>query len=80
MKDTNNKDIKNQDDWSFTYINYLLFFTGVFTIIIGYIIMYLGETESIQSVKIAPAVLFIGYCILIPISILYKSRDGSSTG
>ena len=80
MKDANNKDIKNQNDWSFTYINYSLFFTGVFTIIIGYIIMYLGKTESVQSVKIAPAVLFIGYCILIPISILYKSRDGSSTG
>ena len=80
MKDTNNKDIRNQNDWSFTYINYLLFFTGVFTIIIGYIIMYLGETEGVQSVKISPAVLFIGYCILIPISILYKSRGGSSTG
>ena len=80
MKDSNYKDNKNLDDWSFTYINYTLFFSGVLTIIVGYIIMYLGETDSVQSVKIAPAVLFIGYCILIPISILYKSRGGSSTG
>ena len=80
MKDLNYKKNEKANDWSFTYINYSLFFTGVLMIISGYIIMYLGKTNSIQSVKIAPAVLFIGYCILIPISILYKSRGGSSTG
>ncbi len=80
MKGSNNKDNIKSKDWSFTYVNYILFFIGVFTIIAGYLIMYLGETESIQSVKIAPFVLFIGYCVLIPISILYKSRGGSSTG
>ena len=80
MKDSNYKDNKKLNDWSFSYINYALFFSGVLTIIVGYIIMYLGKTDSIQSVKVAPAVLFIGYCILIPTSILYKSRGGSSTG
>tara|TARA_Y100000590_G_C15381322_1_gene886441 strand:+ start:565 stop:807 length:243 start_codon:yes stop_codon:yes gene_type:complete len=80
VKGSNNKDNIKSKDWSFTYVNYILFFIGVFTIIAGYLIMYLGETESIQSVKIAPFVLFIGYCVLIPISILYKSRGGSSTG
>ena len=80
MKDSNYKDNKKLNDWSFSYVNYALFFSGVLTIIVGYIIMYLGETDSIQSVKISPAVLFIGYCILIPTSILYKSRGGSSTG
>ena len=80
MKDSNNKNNIKLTDWSFTYVNYVLFFIGVFTIISGYLIMYFGETKSIQSVKIAPFVLFIGYCVLIPISILYKSRGGSSTG
>ena len=74
----NKVNIKN--DWTFTYINYLLFLIGVVTIIAGYIIMYLGETESFQSVKLSPVILVIGYCVIIPISILYKSRGGSSTG
>ena len=74
----NKVNIKN--DWTFTYINYLLFLIGVVTIIVGYIIMYLGETESFQSVKLSPVILVIGYCVIIPISILYKSRGGSSTG
>ena len=74
----NKVNIKN--DWTFTYINYLLFLIGVVTIIVGYIIMYLGETESFQSVKLSPVILVIGYCVIIPISILYKSRGGSSIG
>ena len=74
----NKVNIKN--NWTFTYINYLLFLIGVVTIITGYIIMYLGETESFQSVKLSPVILVIGYCVIIPISILYKSRGGSSTG
>ena len=72
--------VNTKNDWTFTYINYLLFLIGVITIITGYIIMYIGETESFQSVRLSPIILVIGYCIIIPISILYKSRGGSSTG
>ena len=72
--------VNTKNDWTFTYINYLLFLIGVITIIIGYIIMYTGETESFQSVRLSPMILVIGYCVIIPISILYKSRGGSSTG
>ena len=72
--------VNTKNDWTFTYINYLLFLIGVITIITGYIIMYIGETESFQSVRLSPIILVIGYCVIIPISILYKSRGGSSTG
>ena len=34
-----------------------------------------GETDSIQSVKIAPLILILGYCILIPAAILVKPKD-----
>ena len=72
--------VNTKNDWTFTYINYLLFLIGVITIITGYIIMYTGETESFQSVRLSPMILVIGYWVIIPISILYKSRGGSSTG
>ncbi len=61
--------------WSFGKINYQLFGFGLFVIILGYIIMASFETESIQSVKIAPLILILGYCILIPAAILIKPRD-----
>ena len=61
--------------WSFGKINYYLFGIGLFVIIFGYIVMATGETESIQSVKIAPLILIIGYCVFIPASILVKPKD-----
>ena len=71
----------NQDNktlfhsWSFGKINYLLFGIGLLVIITGYLIMATGETESFQSVKLAPIILIVGYCIFIPAAILIKPKD-----
>tara|TARA_Y100000739_G_C20188297_1_gene275447 strand:- start:68 stop:304 length:237 start_codon:yes stop_codon:yes gene_type:complete len=62
------------NNWSFSKINYLLFFAGILFIIIGYIIMSFGETYSFQSLSIAPVMLFMGYIILIPASLIYRRR------
>ena len=62
------------NNWSFSKINYLLFFAGILFITIGYIIMSSGETYSFQSLSIAPIMLFIGYIILIPASLIYRRR------
>ena len=72
---------RNPDDkalfhsWSFAKINYQLFGIGLLDLIIGYILMATGETESIQSVRIAPIILIIGYCIIIPAAILVKPKN-----
>jgi hypothetical protein len=41
---------------------------------LGYILMSTGETDSFQSVKLAPTILLIGYIIIIPLSIFYKFK------
>ena len=61
--------------WSFSKINYQIFGLGLLIILLGYLIMATGETESIQSVKIAPIILVIGYCIVIPLAILLKPKN-----
>ncbi len=63
------------DSWSFSKKNYLLFISGVISIIIGYIIMALGETNSFQSLSLAPIILIIGYLVLIPSALLYKEKE-----
>ena len=60
--------------WSFDRENYILFAIGIITIILGYAIMAFGETYSFQSLSVAPVFLFIGYLILIPISLIYKKN------
>ena len=71
--DQNNKTLFHS--WSFGKINYQLFGIGLVTIIAGYIIMATGETESIQSIKISPLILIVGYCVLIPAAILVKPKN-----
>ena len=73
MKHMNKERIQNPiEDWSFTYVNYWLFFIGITFILIGYLIMYTGGVNSFQTLSLSPALLVIGYCIIIPISIFYK--------
>ena len=72
---------KNQDktnifsSWDFNYKNYFLFCIGIVVILIGYLLMAFGETTSFISVKLSPIILIIGYCIIIPISIIYKFTE-----
>ena len=63
------------DGWSFSRKNYILFIAGIISIIIGYIIMALGETYSFQSLSLAPVILTIGYLFLIPSALLYKEKE-----
>ena len=64
-----NKD-KLNFQWPYKRKNYVLFGIGVFVIILGYLIMYLGEVNSFQSFTVSPILLLIGYLIIIPYALL----------
>ena len=70
MKDNNNKTVKFF--WPYKRKNYLLFGVGVFVIIVGYLIMYLGEVNSFQSLVVSPLLLLLGYLVIIPVALLNK--------
>ena len=63
------------DSWSYTNINYILFVCGIIMIILGYLIMITGDTNSFQSLSLSPVILLIGYLILIPLSLIYKNKE-----
>jgi hypothetical protein len=50
----------------FTKKNYLVFGLGVLSVILGFITLSQGSTT------LAPVLLILGYCVIIPISILLK--------
>ena len=66
--DNNNK----EPIWPFNKFNYLIFGIGVLTIMLGYLLMSTGKVDSFQSIRLSPFLLFIGYVILIPLSIFFK--------
>ena len=62
------------EGWAFGKTNYIIFFGGLLLIVIGYIIMALGEVNSFQSITLAPIMLFLGYVVAIPIALIYRSK------
>ena len=72
MTKENKKNI--QLAWPYKRKNYVLFAIGVFVIIVGYLIMYLGKVDSFQSLTLSPILLLIGYLIIIPYALLYRNN------
>ncbi|MCK4403961.1 MAG: hypothetical protein KAW02_02610 [candidate division Zixibacteria bacterium] len=48
----------------FTSKNYILFAIGLFVIVLGYITLGYG------SITLAPILLVLGYCVIIPLAII----------
>ncbi len=63
------------ESWSLSKINYILFGIGLTLIILGYILMGKGEVYSFQSLTLAPIMLFIGYIIVLPVSLIYRDKN-----
>lgn len=51
---------------AFTRRNWTMLLIGVFTIILGFYILSRG------SITLAPILLVVGYCVIIPLAILIK--------
>jgi hypothetical protein len=56
----------------FSRKNYVLFAIGIFVIIIGYVTLGYG------SITLAPILLVLGYCVIIPIAIIINGEKERS--
>ncbi len=77
MNTNASKDKSNMNvslSWGFSKLNYLIFAFGLISIFFGYLVMGTGEVNSFQSLTLAPIFLFLGYIILIPLSLLIKTK------
>lgn len=62
------------EGWAFTSKNYIIFAVGVLLIALGYVVMATGETTSVQSLTVAPIMLFLGYVVVIPAALIYRDK------
>tara|TARA_S200000501_G_C20683430_1_gene681838 strand:- start:55 stop:306 length:252 start_codon:yes stop_codon:yes gene_type:complete len=68
-------DTKFSQLWGFSKLNYFIFIFGLISIFSGYILMATGKVNSFQSLSVAPIFLFIGYIILIPLSLIIENTE-----
>jgi hypothetical protein len=60
----------------FTHKNRMLFAVGLAAIVLGYLALSVPPADGFLSLTLAPLLLVIGYCVLIPLALLAKEdRD-----
>lgn len=62
-------------------INYQIIFAGVVVIIAGYFALSAQPWDNPMALTVAPILLVLGYCVIIPFGILYrrkKSENGTT--
>lgn len=60
--------------------NYMIIGAGLLLIVIGYIFMSENSVDGFMPTIVAPVLLFFGYCVFIPIGILYRDKSGVDLG
>ena len=68
-KTKKNNVIDDEFQWPFGTKNYVVLAIAVIVIIIGYVTLGQG------SLTLAPILLVLGYCVLIPIALIIRGRD-----
>mgnify|MGYP001218302101 FL=1 len=67
-----------QRDPPFMRKNWILAAAGLASILIGYVCLRIPPAEGFLSLTLAPVLLVIGYCILIPLAILARGQTEES--
>lgn len=59
-------------------INYIILGIGLIVIVAGYIALSVPTVEGFSPLVLAPILLIVGYCVLIPLGILYTRKEKSA--
>ncbi len=54
--------------------NYMIFGVAILVVLIGYWALAQKPVDGFLTMTLAPVLLVIGYCIMIPVAILYSGK------
>jgi hypothetical protein len=55
--------------------NFIILGVGLLVIILGYVALSGNRVEGFLPLTLAPILLILGYCVIIPIGILYRKKE-----
>lgn len=76
-KDSKRKPFKD-DTLPLSKQNFLIVGIGLLVILGGYVAMLEGSVEGFLPLVVAPILLVLGYCVLIPLGILYRKSPAKA--
>ncbi len=63
-----------------TKINYQILTAGIVCIVIGYIALGQEPWDGTMPLVVAPILLVLGYCFIIPLGILFRKKSKTVSG
>jgi hypothetical protein len=66
---------KSQKILPYTKVNVILLILGFALLGAGYLALSVKPWNSFASMNIAPILLVLGYCVVLPLAILYHKRE-----
>lgn len=63
-----------QESLPFTKLNYQILAGGLLAIVLGYVALAQPPWDGTMPLVIAPILLVLGYCVLIPVGILIRKK------
>jgi hypothetical protein len=63
----------------FTKKNYQILGIGLLAIVLGYVALSQQPWDGTMPLVVAPILLVLGYCVIVPFGILYRQKKETST-
>ncbi|MFQ5602285.1 MAG: hypothetical protein ACE5HS_03350 [bacterium] len=70
--------IKAKSELPYSKVNYQIFGAGILLLLVGYWALAQGPVNGFLSLTLAPILLVIAYCVVIPFAIMYKGKHKSN--
>ena len=75
VKGKHSKRAKVDDIFPFERENFIIMGIGLLVIVAGYIALSGNTVEGFSQLTLAPLLLVLGYCVIIPIGIMYRKKE-----
>ncbi len=59
----------------FSRTNYLLLAVGLVVMLVGYVALGQPPEDSVLSLSVAPLLLVLAYCVILPLAIILKGKN-----
>lgn len=69
------KKIKHDDIFPLERENFIILGIGLLLIVLGYISLSGNVVDGFRQLTLAPILLLLGYCVAIPIGIMYRKKE-----
>ncbi len=66
---------KQDDIFPLEKENFIIMGVGLLTIILGYVALSGNNVEGFRQLTLSPILLLLGYCVIIPIGIMYRKKE-----